>query len=280
MTARASDKWVALGALVLGLMPVGLAQAQYMKIPVPGRVDPRVRTIFFREDSVVALRGHYGYQTTVEFGSDERIENVSIGDSIAWQVTPNQRADTLFLKPIEDNAATNMSVITTKRRYSFQLTAAKASGPSDPEILYRVKFLYPKEPSPPPPAPINPVPQVRNNLYSVSGNSGLIPARIYDDGTSTYFEWPAGAATPAVFAVSGEGQESLVNFIMRGQTMVVERVSPAFILRNGAQETFVANDGWVEPMAGPDAPIVREIARPTPPKRRWFGRKGKREDKS
>jgi type IV secretion system protein VirB9 len=269
-------------ATLLGacLLAFGQVQAQIIRVPVPGQVDPRVRTVFYREDSVVALRGHYGYQTTIEFGSDERIENVSIGDSIAWQVTPNQRADTLFIKPIELDAATNMSVITSKRRYSFQLTAAKASDPGDPEILYRVKFLYPKEPPPPPP-PATVLPQVvRNANYTISGDTRAIPSRIYDDGTSTYFEWPNGVATPAVFAVSGDGQESVVNFIMRGQTMVVERVSPGFILRNGGQETFVSNDGWLEPVAGPDAPKIREDVRKKPKRRLWFAPRARKEGQS
>ncbi len=36
----------------------------------------------------------------IEFGHGERIENVAVGDSSAWQVTPNKRANLLFLKPL------------------------------------------------------------------------------------------------------------------------------------------------------------------------------------
>jgi type IV secretion system protein VirB9 len=256
---------------------LGNLGAQILKVPISGAVDPRVRTVAFVEDSVVSLRGHYGYQMSVEFGADERIENVSIGDSLAWQVTPNRRADTLFLKPIEFDAATNMSVITSKRRYTFQLSAEDAVGPGDANIIYRVKFTFP--PEAPQLASVS-VPLATivatNTAYSVSGSPRNVPARIYDDGTSTYFEWGQGTPTPAVFAIGPDGQEAVVNFIMRGNVMVVERVGPSFILRNGSEQTLVSNNGWREPVAGPDAPRMEgKSTTPRPASntlsRRWFG---------
>lgn len=261
---------------LLGIMATSLygtvVRAQMLDVPISGPIDPRVRTVMFKEDTIVALRGHYGYQMTVEFGADERIENVSIGDSLAWQVTPNRRADTLFLKPIEFDAATNMSVITNKRRYTFQLSAEAPSGAGDPNIIYRVKFTYPAEVAPAPPADtVVTTLAGANRAYSVSGSVKNMPSQVYDDGRLTYFEWPAGTPTPAVFAVGSEGQEAVVNFVMRGSLMVVERVSPAFILRNGTDETRVINDGWREaivvPQAAQGSTGPRQIAR----KRGWLG---------
>lgn len=246
-------------------------RAQMLDVPISGPVDPRVKMVMFREDAVVALRGHYGYQMSVEFGADERIENVSIGDSLAWQVTPNRRADTLFLKPIEFDAATNMSVITSKRRYTFQLSAEEPTGPGDANIIYRVKFTFPPEvPEPTAQSAIKPAEVSGNTAYSVSGSPRNVPARIYDDGTNTFLEWATGAVTPAIFAISTDGSEALVNFVMRGNVMVVERVAPAFILRNGAEETRVINEGWREPVAGPGAPIMRDGNASS---RRWWQRR-------
>lgn len=260
---------VLLAALVVGPEPVW---AQLREVPIPGSVDPRVQTVLFKEDSVVALRGHYGYQMMIEFGADERIENVSIGDSLAWQVTPNRRADTLFVKPIEFDAATNMSVITSKRRYTFQLSAEEPTGPGDPNIIYRVKFTYPPEAASAEPKDLLPQPQANSNQnYSVSGSTRNVPSRIFDDGQRTYFEWPSAAATPAVFALSADGSESLVNFIMRGNMMVVERVGPAFVLRNGPDQTVVVNDSWREPDPGPNAPAMRPANRTKPKSRGLFG---------
>ena len=61
---------VVLTTLVMGADPV---RAQMREVPIPGVVDPRVQTVMFKEDSVVSLRGHYGYQMMIEFGADERL---------------------------------------------------------------------------------------------------------------------------------------------------------------------------------------------------------------
>jgi type IV secretion system protein VirB9 len=281
MTARAIITSLGLAAILEASICAMPAQAQLLSVPISGPIDPRVRTVLFKEDTIVALRGHYGYQMTVEFGGDERIENVSIGDSLAWQVTPNRRADTLFLKPIEFDAATNMSVITSKRRYTFQLSAEAPSGPGDPNIIYRVKFTYPPE-IVAPQADVTPkAPEIGNRSYSVSGSVRNMPSQIYDDGTLTFFEWPVGTPTPAVFAVGTEGQEAVVNFVMRGSLMVVERVSPSFILRNGTDETRVINNGWREPSLGPAAPQAQvspnqpTVTKPKSGFGRWFGGRGR-----
>src|SRR5258707_10187360 len=83
--------------------------------PMPGPEDPRIRWVHYDPDQVVELHGTLGYQMTIEFGDDERIENVSIGDSLGWQITPNRKASLLFLKPVARSTRTNMTVITSLR---------------------------------------------------------------------------------------------------------------------------------------------------------------------
>ena len=68
-----------------------------------------VQTVFYNPDAVVSLTGAVGWQMMIEFGEDERIENVAIGDAAAWQVTPNKRARMLFVKPLSRKASTNMT---------------------------------------------------------------------------------------------------------------------------------------------------------------------------
>ena len=63
-----------------------------------------VKTIYYNPDAVISLTGAVGWQMMIEFGEDERIENVAIGDSAAWQVTPNKRARMLFVKPLSRKA--------------------------------------------------------------------------------------------------------------------------------------------------------------------------------
>ena len=242
---------LALAALVLAT-PTAASAVQR---PVPGSVDPRIQTVFYDPDEVVALEGHFGYQLMIEFGPDERIENVAIGDALAWQVTPNRGANLLFVKPVEQAVATNMTVVTDRRRYAFELSASRARGPRAADMAYVIRFTYPPEPvvimeaAPPPPPP-----ERRNVAYTYTGSRAALPSLVFDDGRFTYFQWPEQMATPALFVVAGDGSESIVNYGVRDGYVVVEQLAPWFRLRNGREVTTVINGGWREPTAGPAAP--------------------------
>ncbi len=211
--------------------------------PRPGLVDARIQTVEYDPDQVVAIWGVLGYQLMLEFAPDERIENVSIGDSLGWQVTPNRKANLLFLKPIDRSAVTNMTVVTNQRRYAFDLRiAGKTARTPTP---YVVRFIYPQiavamAEQPEPDAP----PEMVNRAYAVTGAPENAPALIFDDGRMTYFEWPSQSAVPAIFAVGADGAESLVNYGVRGRYVVVEQLSPRFALRNGKQVATVINNGY------------------------------------
>ena len=83
------------------------------KLPQPGPTDSRIRTVVYNPRDVIRITGHYGYQTLVQFANYEEIKNISIGDSLAWQVVrPKEQHNLLFVKPIENNAQTNLTVVT------------------------------------------------------------------------------------------------------------------------------------------------------------------------
>ena len=198
--------------------------------------DPHIQTHFYSPDTVIQLTGAIGWQMMIEFGDDERIENVSIGDSTTWQVTPNKRAHMLFIKPLSRKASTNMTVITSQRRYAFNLSV----GPRQARTPWVVRFDYPApmpapfvEPPPPPP-PIN-----LNFRYAMSGDAGLLPGRVWDDGHLTYFEFGEGTALPAIFAGGPDKDESLVNASVRGRVMVIQQRAARFTLRAGKRTAIV-----------------------------------------
>ncbi len=224
--------------------------------------DPRIRILPYDPDRVVLLTGVYGYALMIQFAADERIENVAIGDGAAWQVTPNKSANLLFLKPFEPAADTNMTVVTDKRSYLFQLTARPMSRTRPGDLTYLVRFTYPPGPRPvvaPPPIPPAP-PERRNTAYTYTGAQELVPSEVFDDGRFTYFKWPESASAPAVFLLSKEGGENLVNSSFRDGYLVVEQVAQGFRLRNGKAVTTVINTTWREPSPGEAAP------RPADPK--------------
>ena len=191
--------------------------------------DPHIKRVFYQPDAVIDLKGAVGWQIMIEFGPDERIENVSIGDSTAWQVAPNKRARMLFLKPLNAKASTNMAVITTARHYAFNLSV----GPRQASTPWILRFDYPPVPvqvlpEAPPPQPVN-----LDFGYQLAGDTGLMPSRVWDDGRQTYFEFAEDVAMPAIFAGGPKADESLVNVTVRGRIAVVQQRAQRFTLRAG-----------------------------------------------
>ncbi len=114
----------AAAALILSWSPAGAADvAPGAPAGLPA-IDPRVRVIDYAPDTIVPLDTTPGFAVTIDFGDEEKIETVSIGDSSEWQISPNRRANLLFVKPMAAPLATNMTVVTSMRVYYFALTAS------------------------------------------------------------------------------------------------------------------------------------------------------------
>lgn len=225
--------------------------------------DPRIREILHAPDQVIRLTGHYGYQIAIEFPEPERIESVAVGDSLTWQVTPNKRGNLLVVKPVDEGDPTNMTVITSGAFYTFELTS-KARDASTPlsEITYLLRIKQPAAAPAPNAAdlrepPLSPAAPPLNENYTYKGSRQNLPSRVYDDGRSTFFEWPQGAETPAIFYRRPDGSESIVNYSNRDGAIVVHQVAGEFVLRNGRDVTFIFNEAFTDIDRGPEAPQPR-----------------------
>lgn len=196
-------------------------------MPSPGQSplisgDPRIQTVVYNANQVVRLRVASGFQLSVIFSPDERVENVAVGDSDAWQVTLNGRGDALFVKPLGVRGPTNMTVITDVRIYSFELSPAFAAGPDTP---FTIRFQYPAARQPEPPAMMN------IGRYRLGGNRSVRPAAVVDDGVRTTITWLEHQTLPAVFALDGQNHEILVDGAMRDGRYVIDTVYQTLIFR-------------------------------------------------
>lgn len=187
--------------------------------------DLRLQTIPYDANKVIPLKVATRFQLTVIFGPDERVENVAIGDSDAWQVTLNGRGDALFIKPTRVNGPTNMTVITDARVYSFELSPTYSPAVDSP---FTVRFLYPEVEAS---TPLEPVVQPEPGRYRLSGSRALRPSAITDDGVRTAIAWGPRQTLPAVFAINDRGEESLVDGYMRDGRYVIDAVHPALLFR-------------------------------------------------
>jgi type IV secretion system protein VirB9 len=213
---------------LIAALPAGAAlPARASVAPKPGLKDPRIQTIDFDPDEVVALRVALGYALTVEFSSDERIENVALGNSAVWQVVANRRADHLFIKPMQGATNTNLNVVTDTREYNFDLTAIPAP---DAATAISLRFVYPVSLDQPAPQAS---PKAR---FRFTGAGSIRPASMYDNGLATFVEWREDSQIPAIFMINDQGAEVLINGAMRDGKYVIDLVADHFVFRLGKQK--------------------------------------------
>lgn len=221
--------------LLAGLLVATSAQA--VKIPHPLLTDARIKQVVYDASQVYELTAHYGFQTAIEFGDKENIVTVALGDSIAWQSVP--AGNRLFLKPVEPQAKTNLTVITDQRTYFFNLNSSQRKAGQ----TFLVRFQYPNEQFlQQHAAPAKPIinddarfdPLTLHMNYAVSGDAqALALKKVFDDGRFTYFLFGEQAEIPAVYQVSADGTEALVNTRREGRYWVVEQIGERFTLRSG-----------------------------------------------
>jgi type IV secretion system protein VirB9 len=249
-----------LAVLLSAALLFAASPSQGALVPRPGSGDPRIYVVDYDPAQVVELRATMGYQTFIEFAADEHIENVAVGDATGWQITPNRAANLLFVKPMNEVPTTNMTVVTNYRHYSFELSVRPHAPSGDRSIVYTLRFQYPDvamasvAPKPAAPEPL-PLPKVANAAYSYDGSMKIVPARVFDDGHATYFEFREGY--PAIFSLDSDKGEAVVNTYMRNGYVVADLVARGFVLRQGADVTHIYNDGFHPSLPGPQSPRRR-----------------------
>jgi type IV secretion system protein VirB9 len=191
----------------------------------PGTGDPRLQTILYQEDQIVPLRLLPGYQLTVELAPDERIENIAVGDSGAWQVTPNKRGDHFFVKALAAGVSTNMTVVTDARTYVFELIPFYGTGA---EMAYKLRFRYTASVSNGSNAA---PPTVAAGRYHITGARSLRPETMEDDGKQTRIRWAEDQLLPAMFIVDNNRQERPIDGAMRDGVFVIDSVQNQLVFR-------------------------------------------------
>lgn len=241
----------ALSGVILSACP-----AFSLEKPKGGRYDRRITFIDYNPAQVVKLTGHYGYSTHIQFAKKEKVGHIAMGDADAWAVSPLDNH--IFLKPVGDAAETNLTVITDKRVYNFELSAHEPKrGARD--LQFQINFRYPKEEAAKQRKKeeeaeakerMRRLPETgkRNWNYWMQGGEELAPESVYDDGRFTYVSFAGNGDMPAIYS-AGEGDESeaLVNTHIdpeRPGTIAVHGVFKRLILRKGGFVTCLFNKSY------------------------------------
>ena len=232
------QKLIINSVLVISGLTAGLAIAA--SHPHRTAADSHIKVVQYDPNNVVHLNGQYGYQTQITFAPNEVVQNVSLGDSMAWQAVPV--ANHLFVKPVA-SSKTNMTVLTNVNSYNFQLDSQQQNGTP----TYKLQFIYPKggfNASGQANAVATFDPDKLNWKYSYTGDANLSPVTVFDNGQFTFFKFKENGTSrlPSIFIVDQLRNETLVNYHIQGSYLVVNSVAKQFTLRDGETVTTVYNN--------------------------------------
>lgn len=209
------------------------------RTPRPMGPDPRVRTVTYNPADVMRIDTKLRVNTAIELGRSERIDQVLLGDSEAFQVEVLSNRNVISIKPVLAGATSNMTVYTGRRTLTFTLREGRVKTPT-----YRVVLAYPdRRPQTSRRAAVTkaalPAAQImRDTGYAFSGKARFRPVRVWNDGRDTYFEF-RGTTRPAIFGVNGEGFETMVNSTTKGRVVKVPGVRSDFVIRIGDEAVCI-----------------------------------------
>ena len=212
--------------------------------------DSRIRTFVYGENEVFRLFTNYGYQSNIEFSRNEEVQTISIGDSSGWQLTP--AGNRLFVRAMEEKAHTNMTVITNKRVYQFELFAGNSD---DDNLMYVARFYYPDSDFDSTgvanisgkisqginlKAPRNSA-EDYNFDYLLTGAFDISPLKVFDDGEKTYFQFPNNNLVVPIIRNIDATVKSDLEYRVVGEFVVVDLISSRFELAHGRSFVNVYN---------------------------------------
>lgn len=229
-------------------------------IATPLRGDSRLVQFNYDADNTYLVLTKPKAVTHLQFAGDEVIQSVAAGDTANWELTPTRNRKNLFVKPKFDDQETSMTVLTDQRTYQFVLRSTGDGKKWYQRInwLYGSELVVHMEPDAAAAAPAevratsasdavragDSFPGLRPESlrfnYEVSGDAPFRPLVVFDDGRFTYFKLPANVQElPALFAVIEGKDYSLVNFDVKGDYLVAQRLMPIAVLKLGRAEVRV-----------------------------------------
>lgn len=178
----------------------------------------------------------------------ETLNAVSAGDTVRWVV-----GDTVsgvgeaarvhvLVKPFAPGLKTNLVIITNRRSYHLQLESTERTAMAAVSWTYPQDLLASRQRDQEQAAAAAPIASglALENLrfrYAVSGDKpAWRPVRAFDDGSKVYIEFPARldqGEAPPLFVVGADGDNQLVNYRVRRNYYIVDRLFAAAELRLG-----------------------------------------------
>src|SRR5216684_4151464 len=224
------------------------------------RVQP-VRNGFINAVQVYPFTGGALYQvytapgqiTDVALQAGEQLTGsgpVAAGDTVRWIIgdteseTGAAKKVHILIKPTRPDLVTNLVINTDRRTYFLELRSTEKT------YMASVSWQYPEDQlialrrqnaAAVTAAPIDAgidVSKLRFRYVITGDNPPWRPLSAFDDGSKVYIEMPRGIAqgeAPPLFVIGPEGDGQLVNYLVRQNYYIVDRLFGAAELRLGGE---------------------------------------------
>ncbi|HQT62116.1 P-type conjugative transfer protein TrbG [Acidiphilium sp.] len=175
---------------------------------------------------------------------------VAAGDTVRWIIGDTEsgagaaKRIHILVKPTRPDLTTNLVIDTDRRTYHLELRSDEKT------YMAAVSWIYPQDQlialrqqnaAADAAAPVATGVDISalNFRYRVEGDSpAWRPKRAFDDGRQVFIEFPSGIAQgemPPLWVIGAEGDGQLVNYRVRGNYMIVDRLFAAAELKLGAK---------------------------------------------
>jgi len=213
---------------------------------------------------------------TLEAG--ESLVAVSAGDTVRWVVgnttsgaSGGERVH-ILVKPFAPSLKTNMVITTDRRTYHLALestdsTAMAALSWTYPEDQLMALKAQNEKADIAAPVASGLALEDLHFRYAITGDSPpWRPVRAFDDGSKVYIEFPGRidqGETPPLFVVGPNGDNELVNYRVRRNYYIVDRLFAAAELRLGQDPQQVVRISRDDAVQSNDVPPETSFPRPT-----------------
>jgi type IV secretion system protein VirB9 len=175
---------------------------------------------------------------------------VAAGDTVRWIIGDTESGSGatkrvhILVKPTRPDLITNLVINTDRRTYHLELRSAEKT------YMASVSWAYPQDQlialrrqnaAADDAAPVASGVDIGalNFRYRIEGDDpAWRPLRAFDDGRQVFIEFPSGIGQgemPPLWVIGAEGGAELVNYRVRGNHMIVDRLFAAAELRLGGE---------------------------------------------
>jgi len=210
----------------------------------------------FADGALYQLYASPGDVTDVALEDGEQLVGsgpVSAGDTVRWIIGdtesgagPTKRIH-ILVKPTRPDLATNLVINTDRRTYHLELHSTEKTYMASVSWIYardQLIALRQQNALAEAAAPVQPGVDIANlNFrYAIDGDTPpWRPLHAFDDGKKVFIQFPRGIAQgemPPLFVIGPSGKTSeLVNYRVRGNHMIVDRLFAAAELRMGDKDS-------------------------------------------